>query len=398
MSTTTTLSNSVSGRYLNDYIEGVLARKVYDILCYPISGDRELMQRQTSITVPFLSGMAIGSSAISQTVDITPQTLKDATASLTPSSRGEAIQDSEELLLTTYTPYAAARYKVIGENMQDTIEAYSLETIMNGSLIHRAAARGSLDAGTSGHRASDSTFAVAKRLMQGLGCPMAPGVAGEGTGALFAILHPDAYYDVKTGGNIVTIATYVNPGIIINNELGSLDDFRLIVTPWAKVMVGAGIDNTSAVATTLSAAEERLDKVMAVAASTNITVGAYLNVGSEETSSTLYPMTERVRYVSTSTLDITFVGQGPNGGFKYDHASGVAVNNNDSVYPIIFGGPRSVAKAYASDVGENGQVVGPLKTGLLEQFISLGWKWWGGYARISENWLARAEVSSSLDA
>jgi N4-gp56 family major capsid protein len=342
--------------------------------------------------------MSIGTSAISETVDVTPQTLNDSTASLTPSSRGEAIQDSELLLLQSYTDYGAQRHRVVGENMAETVEAYSLETIMNGSIVERAAVRASIDAGTAGHRASDTTFGKAQRLMQGLKCPMAKNVAGDGDGSLIAIMHDDAYYDVRTGGNVVTIATYVDPSIILNGELGFLGSFRIIASPWAKVMAGAGIDNGSAVATTLTAAESPLDKVMAVASATNITVGAYLNVGNEETSTTLYPMTERVRYVSTSTLDITFVGQAVNGGFKYDHASGVAVNNNDSVYPIIFAGPKSIAKAFASDVGEFGEVVGPLKQGLLEQFVSLGWKWYGGYARISENWLCRAEVSSSLDA
>jgi hypothetical protein len=211
-------------------------------------------------------------------------------------------------------------------------------------------------------------------------------------------MHPDAYYDLKTGGNIVTIATYVNPGIIINNELGFLDGFRLIITPWAKVFGAAGADNSSNADTTLGAAESSLDKVMAVASASNLSSGRWITVGTEETSSTFYATNERVRYVSESSTDITFVGQGDNGGFKYDHASGAGVRNADSVYPIIFGGPKSVAKAYASDVGEFGQVVGPIKTGLLEQFISLGWKFYGGFARINENWLCRAEVSSSLDA
>ena len=91
------------------------------------------------------------------------------------------------------------------------------------------------------------------------------------------------------------------------------------------------------------------------------------------------------------------VGGGSNGGLKYDHASGTGINNNDSVYTCLFGGPKSIAKVYAPDIGEFGEVVGPKRDGLLDQFVSLGWKWHGAYAIMNENWLTRWEGSSSLD-
>jgi len=400
MSTTSNLDNSVRGRYLSDYRKAVMARRVYDILCEPISSDRETMQRSTSITYPYLSSMAIGSTAMSETVDITPQTLRDTTGSISYSSRREALQDSELLLLQSYTDYGQRRFEVLGENMMDTVEAYSLETILAGYVAFSAAARSSIDAGTSGHRLSDTTFAKAKRYMQGLRCPEAPGVAGEGVGgSLLAILHPDAYHDLATGGNIVSIAQYQDSSIILNSELGFLNGFRIIASPWAKVFYGAGITATSSIETTLGAALEALATSATVASGTNIEDGAWLNIGTEETSTTYYPMNERVRYYSGADgTTLTYVGQAENGGVKYDHASGVAVNNNDSVYPVIFGGPKSVAKVFASDVGgEFGEVVGPLKQGLAEQWVSLAWKVYVGYGIPSQNWLCRAEVSSSLD-
>lgn len=395
--TVTILSNSVRGRYEDDYIDGAMSRRVYDFFCYPISQDLEKMQRQTSITVPFLAGMSVGSSAISETLDITPQTLKDSTASLTPSSRGEAIQDSELLLIQSYTDYGSKRYEIVGENMQETVEAYLIDTALAGSLVYRATARASLDAGTSGHRLSDTTFGQMTRLMAGLKCPEAEGVMGEGAGALYAVMNSDPYYDLRTGGNILSIAQYQRPEIILDGELGYLAPYRILATPWGKVFNGAGAAFTTSADTTLSAATEPLAKTMVVASSTNDETGEYLNVGTVETANTFHPMNERVRYVSGTTT-VTFVGQAVNGGLKYEHASGSTVNNSDSVYPILFGGPQSIAKAYASEIGEYGQVVGPKMQGLLEQFVSLGWKWYGGFARISENWLGRGEVSCSLDA
>jgi len=398
MSTTTNLSNSIRARYLNDYINGALSVRLYDQFCYPIEQDREKMQRASSIVVPFLSGMTPGSTAISETVDITPQTLTDATATLTPSSRGEAIQDSELLLLQNYTGYGAQRMEILGQNMIETIEAFLLDTALAGYVSYQAAARASLDAGTSGHRLSDDTFAQVARLMLGLKCPEFPGIMGSG-GTLAAIMHPDAYYDLLTGGNIVSIAHYQNPGIILNQELGFLAPFRIISSPWAKVFGAAGVAYSTALATTTSADMAPLDKTATIASGTNVEDGEWITIGTEESGSTYYPTNERVRYYSgADSTTLTFVGQGDNGGCKYAHASGVSVRNNDSVYPVLFGGPKSIAKAYASDVGEFGEIVGPEEQGILKQWVSLGWKFYGGFARISENWLARAEVSSSLDA
>lgn len=397
MSTTSTLSNSVRGRYLDNYADAVMSRRLYDQICEPITSDMEKLQRNTSITVPFLSGMSVGSSAISESVDITPQTLRDATASISPSSRAEGIQDSELLLLQNYTDYGARRFEVLANNMVETVEAYSLETIMAGSIVTRAAARASLDAGTSGNRLSDSTFAKAQRYHQGLKMPLAKGVVGDG-GSLLAITHTDAYYDLRTGGNVVSIAQYQDKSIILNGELGFLDGYRIVSSPWAKVFGGAGADNASNAATTLDSAANALDKTITVASGTNCDSGAYLTIGTEETGSTFYPMNERVFVSDVSGTTVTIVGEGPNGGLKYDHASGTAVRNADSVYPVIFASPKSIAKAYAGEIGEFGEVVGPYRDGNAEQFVNLFWKWYGGFAIINEAWLVRAEVSSSLDA
>ena len=399
MSTTTDLSNSIRARYWDDYITGAWNRRLYDQVCFPIGEDAEKMQRGSSHVVNFIGRMVPGSTAMSESVDITPQTLSDATVTVTPSSRGEAIQDSELLLIQNYTGYNEMRSKIVGENQMETIEAYLLETLLSGAVFHRASDRADIDAGTSGDRLSDSSFAVVANKLQGLKCPEAPGVMGDGQGSLFAIMAPDVYWDLLSGGNIVSIAQYQDKSILMNKEVGYIAPFRIIQSPWAKVFAGAGANNGSgALATTLAAAGTALDKTMTVAADANCEYGEWLTVGSEETSTTYYPTNERVRRVSETSDVITFVGSGDNGGFRYDHANGVAVRNADSVYPVIFAGPKSIAKVYASEIGEYGQIVGPNPQGLADQWVSLAWKWYGGFGIISENWLARGEFSSSLDA
>lgn len=404
VSTTSTLSNSVRGRYINDYIKGATRRGVYDVYCYPISTDREILQKQSSITVPFLSKMTPGETAISQTVDVTPQTLRDTTASISSTSRGEAIQDSEQLLLNAYTDYVAKRYEVVGENMQESVEAYLLTVIMAGTNVQRTAARASLDAGEATHRLNYLQLQKMENRLMGLRTPMM--IDEGGVNSWVATIPHDAYYDLRTATPILEVAEYQKANILLgDNELGMVGKFRLAVAPWAKVFGGAGIDNGSVAATTLAAAATKLATTFTVSAATNLSSGEWITIGTEETSTltdagTLYPGNERVKYSSEASTVITAIGGADNGGLAYDHANGVAVRNADSVYPVICGGPFSVAKAWASDMGngEFGQIVGPLRQGILEQWVSLGWKWFGGAGIISENWLGRIEVSSSLDA
>lgn len=398
MSTTAILSNSVRGRYKNDYIMAAKNRQVYEQFCYPIGESEDILQRSTSVTVPFLSGMNITDQEISETVDITPQSLDDATASISPTSRGDAIQDSEKLLIQNYTNYASQRHAIVGENMMETIEARAINAALNGSLVNRATARASLDAGTSGHRVSDALFfSVANRLKE-LRCPQA--MTDEGIkiqSGFLAVMHPDAYYDLLSSGNVVAAAQYQNLGLLWNDEAGECNGFRVVSSPYAKVFAGAGADHGTNSAYVLTSDAKRLDKSLAITTATNVASGRYLHIGSEETGSTFYPNNERVEHISGTTTSV-IVGGGANGGLRYDHAAGTAVRNADSVYPILFGGPWSVAKVYATEIGEFGEIVGPKKDGYLDQFVSLGWKWYGDYGRINENWLYRSEVSSSLDA
>ena len=121
----------------------------------------------------------------------------------------------------------------------------------------------------------------------------------------------------------------------------------------------------------------------------------WFTIGTRETGDTHYPMNERVRFVSHAAGVVTFVGEASNGGLRFDHAAATWVGNASDVFPIVFGGPMSLAKVYEPSVGEYGTIVAPKRDGALDQWVTLGFKWYGNYGRMSESWLMRAEVASS---
>jgi hypothetical protein len=359
------------------------------------------MMSGSSVTYPFLSDMDPGVTAISQTADVTPQILTDATASITPTSRGEALQWSELLgdIQQSYN-YNERRAERLGVNQAESVDLLAQAAALQGTFVYRAAARASLDAGTTTHRASDALFGRMEGYLQNLHVPAFVTPDG-GDQVWMALMHPYPFHDIRESGNIDAIGLYQDAGIHLNFELGKIGPFRLVSNAWAKVFWSAGLANASAVATTIAAsatANLKLATTIEVAINTNIAAGQWLLVGTIEAANVFDPQNERVYVVSVSGTTITVLGQGPNGGLRFTHAVGETVSNADSVYPIVFGGPFSLVKLYSPAIGEFGQLVPEERTGLLKQFINSGWKWYGGYSRLVDNRVLRVEVSSSYEA
>ena len=400
--TTSNLSNSLRTQYIETYKDAADFEKLYDQFAAPVGKDMAQLEKGTAVQVPFLSDMTPGVTAISQTTDVTPQQLRDAVATITPTSRGEALQWSQQLDIQTYTDYADQRLKALGKNMQESIELLALVAGLQGGLLNRATStRAGLDAGTAGHRLTDIVMSEIETWLMTLKCPPML-MPGGGERKWIGLMPPAVYHDLRQATNILAVGQYQKERIVLNFELGEVGPFKLIVSPWAKVFGSAGAANASVVATTIAAsatANRQLDKQIEVASATNITSGDFLTIGTVETGNTFFPTNERVRvssaYVSGTTIDI--IGEGANGGLRFDHAVAQTVSNADSVFPVLFGGPMSLAKVYATEVGEYGKMGDPQVNGLLDQFQSIGWKYFGGYGRWSESYVLRGEYSTSLE-
>lgn len=398
--TTTIQSNAVGTRYTQRYQRGAKQYRYYDQFAGNIMSDSQfnLEGRRgmgTTYTFQFASRLTPGVTTISETADVVPQIIRDATSTVSTTSLGEAVKWSQLLTLESYVDEWAQRSEVVGINAMESIEVLAIAAGLQGSLVQRAAARASLDAGTTGHNFTEAAVWTAGAKLADIKAPML--VDENGGQSWMYCAHTDASYDLVHGGNLVNVALYQDKQLLLTGEVGKIGEFRAIHTPFAKVFYGAGAVNTSSSATTLNDASAlALDTTVVVTSSTNDSAGRHLTVGTVETGNTFAPTNETIIYVSGTTT-VTFVGAGANGGFRYDHANGETFNNSDNVYPVLYGSPNSLVKVYANDVGEFGQMVGPLTDGLLQQWQSLGWKYFGGYGRVSENRLIRGEYSSSLD-
>jgi len=393
--TTSTLTNSIRTQYLADYIEAAMQTRLYEQLASPIGKNMSELKRGSAVQADFLSSLAISEQLISETADIVPTYFRDANVTITPTSRANAVVVTEKLLNTVYTNYNATYYKKLGENMMASIDALAMQAAVQGTLTKSPAARASLDAGTTTHRLSKSMFAVASTMLTSLKVPDMVTPRGR---RWTSIMHPFAFQDLMQDAVILAVGEYQDKNMILNYELGELNGFSIVVNPWAKAFWGAGAANATNIATTLAADAKALALTITVASGTSIAAGQRLAIGTVESGSTFCPTTETVIVASIASTTVTLIGEGENGGLKYDHLSGETVKNSDNVFPVTFGGPESLAKVYDTEVGEFGQIVGPKKDGLVDQFTTLAWKWYGNYGIIANNRILRTEVSSSMDA
>ena len=109
---TTNLTNSRWAKYLPDYIRAAMFNRVYDVLAKPVGRDMSDLYRGSSIVLNFLSDLEPGTSAIPEDQDVTPVSFRDATATITPTSRYNAIQVSELLMNSASTNYAQERFEM----------------------------------------------------------------------------------------------------------------------------------------------------------------------------------------------------------------------------------------------------------------------------------------------
>jgi N4-gp56 family major capsid protein len=393
---TTGLSDSVRLQYEAKYVEGAVSQRLYDQFAEPVSSDMNMAAQGSAIRVPFLSKLAPSSQTMSESEDLTSQTYVDTYVDITPTSRGNAVEWSEQVEMMTYTEGVAARISNLGENMMESIDLLAQAAALTGTLSKSYVARASLDAGTANHRITRNAFITAKTLLQSLRVPAYQTPRG---GRWLCLVNPLLEIDLLNDTSFLAVGQYQDPGLIFNGEIGEIMGFKIISHPDAKVFYGAGADNASVVATTLAADVDELSTTITVAANTNIVAGMRLAIGTEETAGTHYATNESVIVAATpSSTTVTIIGQGENGGLRYAHASGAAVRNADNVIPAVFGGPSSLAKVYHPAVGEFGQVVGPKKTGKADQWTTMAWKFYGGYGVVAQNRLLRYEFASSIDA
>lgn len=398
---TSALSAEVKALYDGDFYMQGQSVVYWDQFC----DLREVMDGQRGITYnfPIVESNQPSTAPLNELTDVTPQAMRANEIVVTLQEYGGAIEVTKFVVATSYSDvYRQAAY-VNGYNLAESFDLVVRAVAGQGSRSFlqggRTARSQFAGKSTAADRANASFVELLAMLSRTIKMPFFD------DGAVVTCIHPFVFYDLLQDAAVRGMGQYSHPELLFNGELAYWGGLRIVVSANAKGWWGAGATQATSQVTTLAANANAGDTNIKLTALSNVVVGDWLAIiDGAEPANTWFDTNElfRVTAVGTAGAGGTGVdgfsldpGPGDGGGLRYAHASGITVNNNNSVYPIPVLGPNSITKAASSFTGPYGETVvtGPFDR--LGRFLTFGWYAIVGYNRTRNGWLMRGEVGSS---
>lgn len=188
------------------------------------------------------SDLAIQSTSLNESTDVTPIAMSDSTVTLTLAEYGAAVQTSALIRGTSFLPLDPVVAEVVGFNAAYSLDEVASIALRGGSNVRYANAgptsRNTVKP-TDTFVAADGRYVAAK--LRGANVP-------EIGGAYVAFMHPDVSYDFRSqtgsGGIWRDPHVYSQPGEIWTGEVGMYEGIRYIETPRAPIFADAGSSTT----------------------------------------------------------------------------------------------------------------------------------------------------------
>ena len=332
----------------------------------------------------------------SEITDIAPVQLRDSQVTISHSFYGNAVQLSLKLQETASRDLFQIAAKIVAENAGESVDFVARSVAVAGSAFE-------LGNGSSRDAVNSNGVLTPGMLYNAAGylasAPKLEGGFNQPTigGGLAAIMRNAVIADLAENSSIILLGQYRDsaPETVLMGEVGAhMSGVRLIVSDWAKIFQGGG--------STLVASSDNLSNAVnagatTIAVSTAISsgTGTYLTIGTRETTANGEQTNVEVVYAAALSSALAIAGGAPNGGLLFDHSSDSPVGAYNQVHAVVVFGAESIMKVYASDIGENPQLLPPKVDGMLDQWDSAQWRWYGGFGVRAQNRLYRLEVGSN---
>jgi N4-gp56 family major capsid protein len=398
---TTALSAEVKTRYDSQYYMAGQGMVYFDQFCdlrEQIEGERG-----RSYEFPILESNQPNTGILDENADVVAQQMRANAVTVTLNEYGGAIELTKFLAATAYADVYEQAAFVNGYNLAESLDFVVRAVAGQGTrqfLQNNRATRSLIDGqGTPADRLTPTFLELLHTLGRSLKMPL------YDDGSLCIPMHPFVLFDLLQNSGIRDMAIRQTPEMLFNGEVAYWGGMRIINTANAKVLYGEGAAPAVAVNTTLAALGNIGDTNLKVTATTNMAVGQWLAIRDAAEPANVWSDTNelfRITNVGTAGAGGTGVdgfcldpGPGDGGGLRYQHASGVVVRNNSSIYLLPVLGPNSVTKVCSSFTGPYGETVvtGPFDR--LGRMLTFGWYAILGYARTRGGWLLRGECGSS---
>lgn len=353
-------------------------------------------QGYSSLRIPSYHRLQVANTTRSEVTDISPVQMGDSQVTINPSLYGNAVQLSLKVQKESAKDVFQIAAQLIAENAAESVDYVARSVAVAGRAFE-------LGNGSSRDAVSNAGVLTPGMLYNAAGylasAPKLEGGMNQPTigGGLAAIMRNAVIADLAENSSIILLGQYRDsaPETVLMGEVGAhMSGIRLLVSDYAKIFHGAGSSQT--------ASSDNLANAVAAGAttmevSTAISSGSrdYLTVGTRETTANGEQVATETIYAASSGVAISIAGGAPNGGFVYDHSSDTVVGSYFQVHAVCIYGAKALMKIHDAEIGPNPQLLPPKVDGLLDQWDSAQWRWFGGFGRWAENRLYRLEVGSN---
>ena len=349
-----------------------------------------------SVQFTIVNDLAINTTPLSETTDVSAVALSDSVVSLTLQEYGNAVVTTAKLRGTSFLDIDPVAANVVGYNAGVSLDTLARAALDSGTNVMYGSGLGATSIGQqaassrsavgSQNTISSVDIRVARARLRSQNVPTFNGM-------YVGFIHPDLVADLQgeTVGSSNIMGwraphVYAQPGEIWNGELGAYEGVRWIETPRAPIFEGAGV----------AAAQSSFAGTVKVGSYNGTFTGAAPTIGATLTAGTATLQgTNTVTAVDGNNFTFaSTVGAPTVAGTVTASASLTGTN----VYGTIIVGRQALAKAH-SYVDGNGafpQIVpGPI-TDHLRRLVPLGWYWLGAYSIFRQAAVMRIESSSTL--
>jgi N4-gp56 family major capsid protein len=340
----------------------------------------------SSVVFSIYSDLAQATSTLTETSDVSSIALGNPSqVSVTLNEYGSAVTTTKKLNLTSFNDVDSALADIIAYNAADSIDNVVGQVLSAGTnVIYSAGPSGTAPTASSGVVAADT---IGVTDIRNAVVSLRTNKALPRMGELYAAyLHPRQSADLRaeTGtGGFQELTKYVERTPFVAGAVGVIEGAFIVETP--RVLNGMNLganggitptvsitnvaaNGTNATLTTAVAHGLGVGQVITVAASNALFNGTFTTISGTTGSTIVYALAQTVSSVA-ATGTVTFT-------------------NN---YRAIVAGREALAEAQAADIST---VIGP-EIDALRRFRTIGWYYFGGFARLREAALYRIESSAT---
>jgi N4-gp56 family major capsid protein len=197
-------------------------------------------------TFTIFQDLAVASSELSETTDVTPVALSDSQVSVTMKEYGNAVVTTAKLRATSFINVDPVAANAVGYNAGISIDTVCRDVLQAGTNVIYATG-GATDPTSRTTINSDDTLSAndVRRVVAQLRGANVPTIGGSYVG----FIHPDVSYDFRSATDAAawrTPANYVDPSGIYNGEIGMFEGVRFMESSRAPRFVNASDNSGSA--------------------------------------------------------------------------------------------------------------------------------------------------------